>query len=348
MKRLLVRLALVVAPPLLLLGAAEGFVRLRWGDELDYSLAQPEAGRAYFGAGMLSAIEEDGVRFAGTPGAEVTIGETTYRHDALGLRLGPDEVDKPDGTFRVLVLGDSNAYGWRVAAEETFAHRIGAALDEATPDDVAVDVALLAYPGYNTGDQRALLARLGPRLDPDLVLLAWYVNDMERLGFHVGHDGSFFADPLPVPDEWRATLWRSALYKKLSIGRVEVMRKTNYKLGEGENKQFAERELLASRDWCGEHGTRFAVVDVPVLEPPHRQFRLARDGNRGAVGSAWLQQICAREQIPCLELFPTVDGEAAAALWASVEQKDHHPNAEAHRRFAAAIVPFLREHGLSP
>jgi len=343
-KRWLLRGLIVIAPIVGLLSLAELFVRWQYADELVTVLLQPEAGEAYFGARMLESVEEDGVRYAGRPGARVTVFEVEYRHDDLGLRSGPDSPDwkagKPEGTTRIIVLGDSNAYGWRVAAEQTFAHRLAADLNR-------VEVALLAYPGYNTADQAALLERLAPILEPDLILVAWYMNDMERLGFHVAADNSLFADPLPMPDAWKPTLWRSLFYQWLSFRTVTRMKETgDYVPGQGENREFAERELLRIRDQARALDVPLAVLDVPWLEPSTGTYLIEAQGHPGAKLSAWLASTCSREEIPHLDLLQAVIGEPAAAFWASIDPKDHHPNADAHRRFADAIAAFLQDREL--
>lgn len=353
MKRLLLRLLLVAVALALVLAATEFGVRQFLSEGLVPELLQPEAGQLYFDARMLVPIEEDGVRYAGRPGAEVRVRDVDYRHDDEdGLRIAPPPGPKPDGTFRVVIVGDSNAYGWGVPEEATFARRVETGLTEA---GLTVDVAVLAFPGYNTGDEAALLRRLGPKLAPDLVLVAWFANDLERLGFHVDHDGWFFSDPLPFQDRWKPLFWRSYLYRRFAVNEVSRMRADGeYVLGEGENLTYAEEKLLEIVAVARSLDAKCAVLDVPVLEAPVGgpgavgSGVMAREGYRGAKASGWLKDTCQLHGLPRLDLLDAVIGESVPLLWASPEHKNHHPSAAAHARFATAIVPWLQEQGLVP
>jgi lysophospholipase L1-like esterase len=100
----------------------------------------------------------------------VTIGEA-------GLRGADPRHRRPD-TFRILVLGDSLAWGFGVEDDETFAARLEALLSRRYPD---LDIQVLngAVPGYGTADELAYLRSRGVELGPDLVVVQFLsVNDL--------------------------------------------------------------------------------------------------------------------------------------------------------------------------
>jgi lysophospholipase L1-like esterase len=103
--------------------------------------------------------------------------------NSLGLR-GPEiPVVKPPGTLRVLVLGDSYAEGLQVPWEDLLSTRLERALNDGAGP--RVEVVNGGVSGYGTADELLLLEKLGWRLKPDLVLVAFCIhndvaNNLER------------------------------------------------------------------------------------------------------------------------------------------------------------------------
>lgn len=140
--------------------------------------------------------------------------------NAQGFRGDDWELDTD--ARRVLVLGDSFAFGWGVEADETFA----ALVDDAAPELAVFNAAVS---GYGTDQQRLLLERLVPELRPDLVVLVFCWNDLDEIVSPVVYgkhkpwferdpaDGTLELHGVPVPDPplerwsmaWRAFVkWR--------------------------------------------------------------------------------------------------------------------------------------------
>ena len=92
-------------------------------------------------------------------------------HD--GLR-GPEVGDKRDGVLRILVLGDSCAFGFGLPAEQAWPARLQAHLQEAGRP---AEVLNAGVPGYSSAQGLVLARRLLPRLSPDLVVVAFGWND---------------------------------------------------------------------------------------------------------------------------------------------------------------------------
>jgi lysophospholipase L1-like esterase len=81
-------------------------------------------------------------------------------------------LDKPAGTTRVLVLGDSFAEALQVPLEDSFPRRLEAGLNQAL--EAPVEVVNTGTSGFGTAGQLLLLRRDGVRHQPDVVLLAFY------------------------------------------------------------------------------------------------------------------------------------------------------------------------------
>jgi hypothetical protein len=94
----------------------------------------------------------------------------------LGFRDDRDyDLAKPAGTFRILVLGDSVTFGH--GSVHTYPRLLEDALREWRPD-VGWQVWNLGVPGYNTTQVLVHLLDVGPSFQPDLVVVAFYENDL--------------------------------------------------------------------------------------------------------------------------------------------------------------------------
>jgi lysophospholipase L1-like esterase len=104
--------------------------------------------------------------------------ETDVRFNSMGLRGGEFAMPKPEGTYRIVALGDSFTAGLQVDEEDLFTTRIEQALSAA---HAPVEVLNLGVSGYGTDDELILLRRYGAALAPDLVLVFFFVgNDVHN------------------------------------------------------------------------------------------------------------------------------------------------------------------------
>ncbi len=107
----------------------------------------------------------------GTGGDPVTWRVTI---DADGRRRTPGSTG--DGP-RIVCVGDSVTFGFRVGDEAPFAARLPAAL--AARGRAGATVVNLGVPGYSSFQGRRLLERTLEELRPDVVLIAFGANDLE-------------------------------------------------------------------------------------------------------------------------------------------------------------------------
>ena len=103
----------------------------------------------------------------------------TYTNNSLGLRGG--EIDFGDtGKERVLVLGDSFAYGIGVNDDQVSVARLGRYLASRNP---SLEVVNGGDPGVGTDYELKFYRTLGTRLRPKLVVLYFFANDFEDNSF---------------------------------------------------------------------------------------------------------------------------------------------------------------------
>jgi hypothetical protein len=103
-------------------------------------------------------------------GASVVIDGKRVSFNARGFRGRDFAIPKAGDWTRVVVLGDSIAFGLRVSDEETFTHLLDVR-------DNGIEAANLAVQGYGPGQELLVLMREGLRLDPDVVILAFCLGN---------------------------------------------------------------------------------------------------------------------------------------------------------------------------
>lgn len=112
------------------------------------------------------------------------------RTNHLGLR-GAEPEPRSEIAARISFLGDSVTYGHNLEERDTIPVRLSEELSQRLPG--RVEVINLGVPGYSTFQQGIQLARLGPALAPDLVLLGFCLNDVvERYTWLSGYGGQRF------------------------------------------------------------------------------------------------------------------------------------------------------------
>jgi lysophospholipase L1-like esterase len=109
--------------------------------------------------------------------------EVTVRTNALGLRGAPADARKERGAFRILVLGDSFAFGFGVEDDETFAAALARLLPP-PPGFARVEVLNAGVAGWSADQYLLFLELRGFALAPDLVLLAVTENDPGDLAWN--------------------------------------------------------------------------------------------------------------------------------------------------------------------
>jgi lysophospholipase L1-like esterase len=103
---------------------------------------------------------------------------TATPQNSRGYRDRERTLAKPRGTRRVLCLGDSFAWGSGVHFDDALPQRLERGLNEPRGGSVW-EVVNLARPGMNTVDEAPQLVNEGLAYDPDIVVLAYCLNDSE-------------------------------------------------------------------------------------------------------------------------------------------------------------------------
>ncbi len=312
------------------------------------------SGRDVFEHRSLYVVSDiPGLIYENLPGFRGRYAHAPVRVNSRGLR-GPEfEIEKREGLFRVIVLGDSFAFGHGVEDDETFPAQLGASLNEgaARPE---FEVLNAGVNGYNTRQELAWLLERGLPLKPDLVILTFFHNDLGNPYEFTIEDGKlasrYHPGGVPIPRFIKTFLReRSALYwfcvQRLSIARGLFTRRESgenavdrpFSAIDREGWEDSMRTMKRLRDACRAKGVGTLFLIHPELSPP-AEFMLK-------AARAEFARFCEREGIPCLDLRDAFGDRDPTSLW--VSRVNRHTNAEGNRLIAAAIAAWIREQALS-
>ncbi len=164
MKKFLQNLGLVLVSTLLILGTLELGVRYLHRNLGKYPKKDPILHHALVPNAVLERIKDE---FA-----------VTYRINSLGLRNEEFSIEKPQDTFRVLMLGDSYTFGIGVEIEETFAKQLEKRLN-AAGGPKKIEVINAGVSSYSPIIEYLFLVHKGLSYQPDLVILNYDISDVQ-------------------------------------------------------------------------------------------------------------------------------------------------------------------------
>lgn len=255
---------------------------------------------------------------------------TAIATNARGMR-SYEVLARRAGVYRIAVVGDSYAFGFGTPMAETFPAELEVALNEDDEPGREYEVLNYGVGGYSSQDEALVVEHKVLRDDPDLILLAYSLNDPEDAPVQPVH--SYYQD---------ASWWQySHALRKIALTYLQWQIRH---FGAGSYIRYLYREphkwhsVVDAFDRIGRlAGERHVPVVVVVF--PH-----------GDVDS-W-------DQYPYADLHRQVIAEARAhgfraldllsafarkpPLAVRLSRGDDHPNARGHRIAALAIKDFLR------
>ena len=162
-RSLLINLALLITSTVLALALSEAALRVMGLEPLYVS---PERDRFWKYDPLLGWAHEPGQEGI----FETPEFRTNVRINAEGLRDRSHPYSRPDGRQRILVLGDSFAWGYGVEESERFSQRL--------EQDLDVEVINAGVSGYSTDQELLWYENEGIKYDTDLVILVLAGNDV--------------------------------------------------------------------------------------------------------------------------------------------------------------------------
>jgi lysophospholipase L1-like esterase len=260
--------------------------------------------------------------------------------NSKGYRDFERAIPKPDGVRRAVGIGDSFTWGVSVLFDDAWPQRVERTLSRERGE--RWEVVNLAEPGLNAVQEASRLASEGLAYEPDVVIVAWVLNDSED---ETAAEARRAADW--VEDERRGPsvsfLDRSAL-ARLVRTRVRATVENRRRI-EGFRSMYADdyagwtaarRALKAMGGMCRERGVPLVVAIFPLFGNP------LDDRYPFADVHAKVAQAAAEAGARAVDLLPAFRGLDGALLVVNGAD-DEHPNEIAHRIAARAIAQAVDE-----
>ncbi len=275
---------------------------------------------------------------ADEPGLIYTLRPNFEGTNAQGYLDDEHAIAKPEGVFRIVVIGDSVATGQEGQRVDSFVETLERMLDE-TSAGRPVEIIMLARSGYATSQQLVLLRTEAFTYDPDLILWSYCLNDPAHPLFH---EASGELTGVYRPRVYLAHLAAKAWFQ-LSERRAarDAPREFHARLHHIYGDQVAaDFETIAAL--CKEKGVAVVMAVHPIIRPAEdfgKKYALRPLHER-------LVRLADRSGMVALDLLDAYRDHTAVEL--GLPRDAWHPNAEGHRVAAEFLYRQLIDRELVP
>jgi lysophospholipase L1-like esterase len=260
--------------------------------------------------------------------------------NALGYRDLDHPVPKPPGVLRIAVIGDSIAQGTGIEDEKTIFPRV---LEmNLRLKGAPAEVQNFGVPGYNTQQEVATLVTKGLAYSPDVVVLAYCLNDRSFEAGQMPQGMARTALQTRATDESRSLRWlaQSAMFRYVYFGLLFEHVGAEDEMGRQSGGVFADTvkqsfELLA--ELARTHDFRVIVSIFPLF-----RRKKAEDFEGYAFRSehAYVRTLSEQNGFVHLDLLERFQ---ACAKEGPVAMDAYHPNERGHRCAAEALARQVEE-----
>lgn len=312
--RLLGRLALLIFTILLMALFLEAVLRVQFYHSKDFSMEMWK-----YAVRLKRPVANPQLSFVHAPNGHSFLMGTDVRINSQGLRDYEYSLQKPQGVYRVMMLGDSTTFGWGVEQRDTAAKFLERKLNGHLPPGYnKVEVLNAGVGNYDTVQEVTYYETLGRAFHPDLVILVFFIND-----------------PEPVPTEKKGLLIDSSYLIAFATNRIDgILRRTGkrpdwkqyYASLYDDDKPGFQACKQALRSLAGATKSDGAKVLVAILPELHQ---INGDSYPFKAAHQKIKDVAASENVPVIELIDGLkDHGPEEMLW--VTPLDDHPNAKAN------------------
>ncbi len=263
------------------------------------------------------------------PNSQAELMGVDFKINSLGFRDSEISTNKEDDEYRIMTLGCSNGVGWGVPIDSVFTELLESSLNR-EQNKLRYSVVNAGVGNYNTVMEHLQLKQKFSPVDPDMVIVHYYINDAEIVehynpGFMVQH--SYLA----------ALMHNRSQYSDFQKQHAELG--DYYAALYEENAQGwkdAQSAILSIRKIC----SSAAIPLLFVLQPDlHNVSEDSKQAKCHDIISKFLDNSNI-EYLDLLPAFGTAFGSEPQKAW--VSSQDPHPNIAGHQLIYKKLYNYLQ------
>jgi hypothetical protein len=268
-----------------------------------------------------------------------------YAINSAGLRDAERPLAKPEGTFRILGLGDSFTFGVGAEFHDTYLFRLEKMIHERPGKLPNVEVVKAGITRFFPAAERLYLEQYGLAYEPDLVLVGFVPNDIvdTHIGLHgirVTPSGHIY-NSLGLGSFGDAASWlvlHSHVFRMVWPRIVALVQSGRLSATEElEARKQIEVEFSRIREAAARAGARMALIHIPERGPMDERARNL---------VSWLSDWSASNAVPFIDTAPAM--EAASRDRKLYWERDSHCTPAGYEIIAEQVFSRLVEHRLLP
>jgi len=267
-----------------------------------------------------------------TPGADVTIDGVNYKVNSQGLRDYEYALEKPEGVYRIAVIGDSITWGEGVGEEDTYPKIIEREMNKNRKKKI--EVLRFGILGIGMRQYFSILKEKVLKYSPDVVVLGYCLNDIRfyriydkpMLMWFLQH--SYFADFIVVKT---GELIRTLQF----LGGVETVDSyyaKHIKMYEEKEKLLRLQTILRNmKRLSDDNDVKFAVAVFPFKQQFEKRIVLK--------AQKIVSDICVKEDILVFDLIDQLKKYDKKRLYLKGDAV--HFSAYGNKSVAKVLLQFL-------
>ena len=280
---------------------------------------KPKSWKRLNEVGLLQREEVSGYPFL-LPNQDVEFKEKRLTTNEHGMRDGHYDLKKPEGVFRIALLGGSNEMGSGVGDDETYENIAERRLNKEIED--SIEIMNFSISGIHIVDQLLVLDKKVSQFDPDLIIYA--AHSMEEVK-NLKSFYEWFLHP-----EWRTSLTGlNELYLGAEIDTSMSRRRILADL-EDYKRELTDWGVIELQKKCAELAVHFVWMYVPLAES--ERFYDEQNELTGHIESF---------DIETINLYRAFDGYGLEEL--KLAEWDFHYSKKAHELLSEKFYNALKD-----